>query len=116
MAGASNSMFRLSVPPKTSGTHTAASAVQTAHPPIVASQSDLIHIISSGGKIVWSLDYQGVVRTNPTSPAHDAVLGRYFGATFAQAFPNLGGTDFIQVHDGSTVVYHIDNAGVAHTP
>jgi hypothetical protein len=110
------SLIRLSVPPKTSGSHTAATAVAAAHTNL--SGDDLIHVVNVGGKVVWSLNSVGVVATNPASPSVTASLGTYLGATFAAAFPDPSKQllNFLEIHDGSTIVYHIDSAGVAHTP
>lgn len=111
-----------SVPPKVTGSHTAATATATAHTNL--SQVDLIQVIAQGGKVVWNLTSAGVVNVNPANPSKAggqpvALLGQFFGSSFAAAFPvssNPQKLDLYQVHDGSVVVFHVDFQGNAFTP
>lgn len=109
-------LHKASVPPKLTGTHTAASAISAAH--TNSSSQDLYQVVNVGGKIIWSLSSNGVVTLNPVNPSATALLGRHQGTSFANAFPDPTGQkqDIYQIHDGSKVVYHVDYLGNAFTP
>ncbi len=81
------------------------------------SGQDLIQVVNEGNKVVWNLTKSGVSNINPISPTPGAVLGQFFGANFAQAFPNPYNLDVLQVVGaGGAVVFHIDFQGNANTP
>jgi hypothetical protein len=106
----------------------AASTVGPAPTPAVAigasvvnkSNQDLLQVASrNGGAIVWRLDFSGVVHTAPSVgvPTPTALLGKYEGNSFSDAFPQLNGAtvDFLQISNGSQVVFRIDSSGISHS-
>jgi len=108
--------YRVSIPPKTSGTHTATTAIAAAH--TNPTGLDILQVVNEGGKVVWNLDINGNSNTNPAHPTNGAHLGQHFGSSFSQAFPDaaISKLDVYQIHDGSTVVHHVDYLGVSYTP
>jgi hypothetical protein len=84
------------------------------------SNQDLLQVASrKGGSILWRLDYQGNVFTAPAigTPTQTALLGRYSGNSFSDAFPEIGGAtvDFLQISNGSNVIFRIDSSGISHS-
>ena len=77
---------------------------------------DLIQVINEGGKVVWNLTSAGVANTNPASYTGNALLGQYFGSSFAAAFTNPSSLDLIQIVSptGESIVNYVNYAGVAH--
>jgi hypothetical protein len=78
---------------------------------------DLIQVVNKSGKIVWNLTATGSVNTNPVSPTTDALLGKYFGANFSEAFaPNPLRYDVFQVVGPSGAgIFHVDYTGAAYS-
>lgn len=76
---------------------------------------DLIQVVDKQGNAGWNLTAGGVVNTNPASPTSNALLGRYRGATFAQAFSNnpMGYDVFQVVGPGGASIFHVNHAGTA---
>lgn len=76
---------------------------------------DLIQVVNKHGKVVWNLTARGAVNINPASPTTHALLGRYSGTSFAQAFSeNPMGYDVFQVvGPGGVGIFHVDHAGTA---
>lgn len=76
---------------------------------------DLMHVVNEGGKVVWNLTAAGDVHTNPASPTTDALLGKYRGDNFAQAFAdNPMQYDVFQVvGPGGAGIFHVDHTGAA---
>jgi hypothetical protein len=76
---------------------------------------DLIQVVNKGGKVVWNFTADGSVNINPAS-ATDALLGKYPGATFAQAFAeNPLQYDVLQVVGPSGEgIFHVDYTGAAY--
>ena len=83
------------------------------------SNQDLLQVASrKGGSILWRLDYLGTVWTSAGgigSPTPTALLGRYSGNSFSDAFPANGTLDFLQISSGGQVVLRIDSNGVVHS-
>lgn len=77
---------------------------------------DLLQVIDVNGNIVWHVDFDGDDSPNPTSPTGEALLGKFKGATFAQAFPqpNGGVSDLIQViNNQGQIIWFVDYQGNA---
>lgn len=110
MAGTNQSvLFRLSSPDGTIG-----KAVTNPN------NLDLLQVINQGGKVVHKVDFSGTASANPATFTSDALLGKFFGSSFAAAFTNLDGEDVIQVIkepsgtlDGATS-YYLDSTGASH--
>ena len=82
-------------------------------------QLDLLQVINVDGDIVWNLTAAGVANTNPANPSETALVARFFGSSFSQAFPNTSGLnlDIFQITTiGSRVVFHVNYLGVPSTP
>lgn len=78
-------------------------------------QLDLIQVVSEGGRVVWSLDAFGTASAFPSFFTPDALIGQFEGSSFAQAFPNPGKFDILQVkNQGGGVVYYVDHTGMPH--
>lgn len=77
---------------------------------------DLIQVINEGGDVVWNLTFDGDTNFNPVSSTRKALVGSYFGESFALAFPNPYSKDVFQViGQGDNVVFWIDANGESHT-
>jgi hypothetical protein len=84
-------------------------------------QLDLIQIISTGGQVVWKLDYTGTVTVNPTSWTRGTILGQFFGASWSAAFQqnntNPYDLDILQIRDtGGQIVWWLDYTGTVQFP
>lgn len=77
---------------------------------------DLIQVVNNGGKVVWNLTPGGSININPASPSVDALLGRYSGSSFAEAFArNPMQYDVFQVVGPSAAgIFHVDYACAAY--
>jgi len=104
----------ISVPP-TAITTSAAMAVSAAHPQ--ANGLDIYQVVNSGGKVVWNLSSSGIATTNPAKPTLTAAAARFQGASFIAAFtdPTHAQLDFLQIVQGSKIVYRVDYLGNGYT-
>jgi hypothetical protein len=77
---------------------------------------DLIQVVNKDGKVVWNLTADGSTNLNPASPTTAALLAKFVGATFAQAFAqNPLQYDVFQVVGPNGVsIFHVDYTGAAH--
>lgn len=78
---------------------------------------DVIQVINADGEIIWNLNYAGISTFNPSNPTAQALLDRFYGNTFSQAFSNPSQLNIFQVvSQGGAVVFHVDYQGNAVTP
>jgi len=94
--------------------------VTTAFPQNTRKKLDLMQIVNpQGGQLVWKLDANGVVNTNPTGGSNGTVLGQFLGTSWNQTFvqnnTNPYSFDIIQVANEYKVVWWLDHTGTAHT-
>jgi len=94
--------------------------VTTAFPQNTRKKLDLMQIVNpQGGQLVWKLDANGVVNTNPTGGSNGTVLGQFPGTSWNQAFVQNNTNpylfDIIQVANEYKVVWWLDHTGTAHT-
>lgn len=101
--------------PLTAITSSAAMAVNAAHPQ--ANGLDIYQVVNSGGKVVWNLNSSGIATTNPTNPTSTAAAARFQGENFSAAFPDPthAQLDFLQIIQGSKIVYRVDYLGNGYT-
>jgi hypothetical protein len=80
-------------------------------------QLDLIQVVNKDGNVVWNLTADGSTNLNPASPTTAALLGKFVGATFAQAFAqNPLQYDVFQVVGPNGVsIFHVDYTGAAYS-
>jgi hypothetical protein len=78
---------------------------------------DLIQVVNEGGKVVWNLTSTGVANTNPIQATGQALLSRYEGSSFANAFSNLAGNDILQIINpiSGTIVFGVSAQGTSYT-
>jgi hypothetical protein len=79
-----------------------------------SAQLDLIQVVNEGEDIIWHLTANGVAVFNPVTYTSKALLGRYQGQTFAEAFPNPRRKNIFQiVGPGNNIVFFVNYQGVA---
>jgi hypothetical protein len=78
---------------------------------------DIIQVVNEGSEVVWNLTSAGVANTNPVVPTTQALLSRYEGSNFVDAFTNLADNDILQIiHPNSgAIVFGVTSQGYSYT-